>query len=228
MPAAVLFDLCNTLVDGGDGARDATMDAMAADLGVDPAWFRQLWRESWRERCTGAFGDAEATVRAVALRAGARPTDAAVRLACTRRLSVARNLLWPRPSTLAALDALRAAGWRTAVVSNCTAETPQIWKTTPLAPRFEATAFSCELGVAKPDPAIYLAACSALRVAPTECLFVGDGADDELPAAAGLGMTVIRTEEFKPGAGTWPRQRINALGDLVTAIVGPGLGSLSR
>jgi putative hydrolase of the HAD superfamily len=216
MPTAVLFDLFNTLVDGGDDQADANYAAMAADLGVDPALFTRIWREAWAARCTGALGDAESTMRTVAMQAGVRPTDAAVRLACARRLDYHRRLLWPRPATLETLDTLRAAGWRTAVVSNCTHETATLWKATPLAPRFDAVALSVELGVAKPNPAIYLAACAALRVPPAECVYVGDGADDELPAAAGLGMSVVQTEEFKPANGTWPRQRINALSELLT------------
>ena len=36
----------------------------------------------------------------------------------------------------------------------------------PLPPYFEATAFSTEVGAAKPEPAIYLAACTALEVSP--------------------------------------------------------------
>jgi FMN phosphatase YigB (HAD superfamily) len=49
--------------------------------------------------------------------------------------------------------------------------------------------------VAKPDPAIYLTVCAHLGVAPTECFYVGDGADGELAAAASLGMSVVRTTE---------------------------------
>ena len=116
----------------------------------------------------------------------------------------AGSLLWPSPATLEPLDTLRAAGWRLGLVSNCTAETPELWKRTPLATRFDAVGFSCELGVAKPDPAIYLAVCSFLGVPPTECVYVGDGADSELPAAANLGMAVVRTVEFQPSSAAWP------------------------
>ncbi len=214
MPSAVLFDLYNTLVDGGDGQAGPVLDAMATDLGVDPELFGRRWRESWPARCVGAFGDAESTVRTVAAQAGGRPGEAAIRLASARRLAFQRQLLWPRAATLATIDALRASGWRTAIVSNCTHDTVTLWKTTPLGPRFDATAFSVELGIAKPDPRIYLAACAALRVPPPQCLYVGDGADDELPAAAALGMTVVLTEEFKATTASWPRQRIQSLSEL--------------
>jgi putative hydrolase of the HAD superfamily len=217
MPRVVLFDLFNTLVPGGaDEERAAMARAMGVDLGVDPDTYASLFYQSYRERYVGAFGDLEATVRTIAEHAGGRPTGSAVRLACARRIAFTRRLLWPSAETLAVLDVLQASGWRLGLVSNCTAETPELWKRTPLAQRFEAVAFSCELGVAKPDPAIYLAACSFLGVKPKDCLYVGDGADNELVGADGLGMSVVRTEEYVSAQETWPRRRIGALGELVT------------
>src|SRR5215475_6016286 len=202
MPRAVLLDLYNTLVSSGHNQRrDEVNLAMGSDLGVDPPErFAAMFRQTYPQRFLGATGDLEATVRAVALMAGVTPTPAQVRLAAARRRALARDLLWPSPATLEALDALRAAGWRLGLVSNCSAETPELWKRTPFASRFDALGFSCELGVAKPDPAIYLSVCSFLSVPPTECVYVGDGADHELSGAANLGMSVVRTVEFQPSS----------------------------
>jgi putative hydrolase of the HAD superfamily len=217
MPRAVLFDLYNTLVPGGTAEeRTAVAAAMGTDLGVDSEIYVSLYQATYPQRILGTFGDLEATVRTLAIRAGATPTQAAVRLAATRRQTMIRKLLWPSAATLAALDALRANGWRLGLVTNCSAETPELWKRTPLASRFDAVGFSCELGVAKPEPGIYLAVCSFLDVAPVDCLYVGDGADNELAGAAGLGMTVLQTEEFVTAPRAWPKQRITELADLAS------------
>jgi putative hydrolase of the HAD superfamily len=219
MPGALLLDLYNTLVDGGSTQqRDEVNAAMGADVGADPQRFAVMYRQTYPQRFLGATGDVEATVRAVAIAAGASPTPAQVRLAATRRRTLARELLWPSPGTLSALDELRAAGWRLGLVTNCSAETPELWKRTPFATRFDALGFSCELGVVKPDPAIYLAVCSFLNVAPTDCVYVGDGANDELSGAAKLGMAVIRTVEFQPSSSTWPRTRVESLSELPALI----------
>lgn len=216
MPRAVLFDLFDTLVPAGTEAEHtATEAAMGIDLGVDPVAFAAAMRAARWEWFVGALGDLPATMRTLAARVGGSPSDAAVRLACARRIALTRRLLWPSASTLAALESLRAGGWRLGLVSNATAEVPELWKRTPLAPLFDALAFSCELGVAKPDPAIFLAACSTLRVAPAECLYVGDGADNELTAAAGLGMAVVRTEEHADSGAMWPREPIRSLAELL-------------
>ena len=47
---------------------------------------------------------------------------------------------------------------------------------------------SAEIGKAKPDPAIFLMASSALGVPPGQCLFVGDREDDDVAGARAAGM----------------------------------------
>ena len=73
------------------------------------------------------------------------------------------------------------------MISVCTEDVPQVWDETPLGGEFDATVFSCDVGVSKPDPRIYEIACERLEVEPAECLFVGDGANDELPGAERVG-----------------------------------------
>jgi len=96
MPRAVLLDLFNTIVAGGDAERDAVTATMARDLGVDPELFVRLHHESWPQRSRGTLGELESTVRNLAARAGGAPTHSAVRLACARRIDLTRRLLWPR------------------------------------------------------------------------------------------------------------------------------------
>jgi putative hydrolase of the HAD superfamily len=223
MPRVVLFDLYNTLVDGADAERAQICRRQAADLGVDPEVFARLFVESWRERCTGKLGDLTSTLRALAERAGGAPSDAALRLAAARSIDLTRRHLWPSGTTLAALDEIRRIGWRTGLVSNCAGATATIWPTTPLASRFDVVGLSSELGVAKPDPAIFLTVCARLGVEPSDCVYVGDGADDELGAAAALGMSVVRTTEYVASRSQWPPRRIASLGELPALLSGrPG------
>jgi HAD superfamily hydrolase (TIGR01509 family) len=105
--------------------------------------------------------------------------------------------------TLPALDKLLADGWQLGLVSNTTAESPERFRESPLAARFAATAFSSELGTAKPEPAIHLAACAALAVDPAASAYVDDGADNELAATAALGMPAIRTTQHADNDPSW-------------------------
>jgi len=57
---------------------------------------------------------------------------------------------------------------------------------------FDAVILSFEVGLLKPDPAIFGLACARLGVAPAEWAFVADGGFGELDAAAALGMFAVR------------------------------------
>lgn len=216
MRCAVLFDLFHTLVPGGsDAHRQAVAKAMGAALGVDPEKYVRAFHESWPERFAGSLGDLASTVATIAVRVGGSPSAAQVARAAELRRAMTADLIGlVSADTLAVLDKLRAGGWVLGLVSNTTPETPDRFRGSPLAARFDTTAFSSELGVAKPDPAIYLAACEALAVAPASVVYVGDGADGELAAAAALGMRAVRTSEHADSDPAWTGPTVGSLTDL--------------
>src|SRR5262249_23793780 len=90
----------------------------------------------------------------------------------------------------------------------------EAWPGSGLAKRFDAAMFSCQVGAAKPDPRIYLAATTALGARPEECCYIGDGADHELAAASNLGMTVLRTTQFHDNDPAWPGPTIGSIAEL--------------
>ena len=193
--SAVVFDLNDTLVHGGERElRDAFSRGAARDLGVDQEAFAAAVRESFDARCRGALGDLYETYSRLAHGLGVRPDPAAVRSAVERRLCFERGRLVAAPRVLEALDRLRRAGYRLGLISDCSAETPAIWRETALAERFEVAVFSWETGARKPDPSLYLAAARGLGVAPGDCLYVGDGGSDELAGAERAGMSALRLE----------------------------------
>jgi putative hydrolase of the HAD superfamily len=57
--------------------------------------------------------------------------------------------------------------------------------------RFDHHTWSCELNIAKPDPAIYLHTCDKLGVAPGEALFLDDKPEN-IDAAESVGIEAIR------------------------------------
>ena len=80
----------------------------------------------------------------------------------------------------------RAAGKRIAVCSNLATEYgPSVRR---LLPNLDAYVLSFEVGAAKPDPAIYRAACTALGSPPHEVLFVGDSKECDLHGPQAFGM----------------------------------------
>lgn len=84
------------------------------------------------------------------------------------------------------LEQSRAAGLRLAVCSNLAAEYgPAVLG---LLPGLDAYVLSYEVGLAKPDPAIFQRVCDALGCAPGEVVFVGDSKRCDVDGPRAFGM----------------------------------------
>jgi len=69
---------------------------------------------------------------------------------------------------------LRADGYRTAILTNNVREWGRYWKgSIPLA-LFDVVVDSCDVGLRKPDPAIYRLTCERLGVPPEAAVFLDD------------------------------------------------------
>jgi putative hydrolase of the HAD superfamily len=102
-----------------------------------------------------------------------------------------RALLSPRPGAVETLATLHARGHRLGLITVCSEDVPDVWSETVFADVFDATVFSCSVGLRKPDPRIYRIACEELDVEPEDAVFVGDGANDELAGAERVGMRAV-------------------------------------
>jgi len=187
---AVVFDFFGTLTRPVRRGPDHL--AIARILGCDPATMIALLDASYYRRASGDLGSAEDNLRWIAAKAGATPSDADIQLALASRMRAVQHDTELRPEAVAVLWALRLRGLRTAVLSDCTHELPALMPRLPIAPLLDATVFSVEEGVCKPDPGIYRSACERLGVPPDECLYVGDGGSRELTGASAVGMTAVR------------------------------------
>ncbi|GIE83581.1 HAD family hydrolase [Actinoplanes regularis] len=192
MPAyrAVVFDFFGTLTRSVQ--RGPQHAAIARSLGADPEAVRGVLDRTFRARACGRYGSAEATLRWVIEQAGGLPRPGAIQAAMPARVDALRADTQLRPDAVSALTAIRRRGLRTALISDCTHELPAFLPGLPVAPLLDAQIFSVEVGICKPDPRIYLAACTELGVTPDECLYVGDGGSHELTGAAAVGMTPVR------------------------------------
>ncbi|NMO50266.1 HAD family hydrolase [Actinoplanes sp. TBRC 11911] len=192
MPAygAVVFDFFGTLTRSVQ--RGPQHAELARSLGVEPEAVRGVLDRTFRARARGRYGSAEATLRWVIEQAGGRPQASQVRAAVPARVNALRADTRLRSDAVSVLTALRRRGLATALISDCTHELPAFLPSLPVAPLLDAKIYSVRLGVCKPDPKIYLAACAELGVQPRECLYVGDGGSHELSGAAAVGMTPVR------------------------------------
>ena len=122
-----------------------------------------------------------------------------------------------RPNMVAALDAVIAAGFKTAcltnnmvttsdnmvttsdnmvttnndTVSNSESSNERASELTAVMDRFDVIVESSKVGVRKPEPRFYEIACEMLDVTPGECVFLDDLGINLKPAAA-MGMRTIK------------------------------------
>ncbi len=88
--------------------------------------------------------------------------------------------------------AVQDAGFRTAILSNMGEELLQFMRQEfGWLGRFDHHTWSCELGIAKPDPAIYRHTCEKLGVAPHSALFLDDKPEN-IKAAEECGLRAIQ------------------------------------
>lgn len=104
-----------------------------------------------------------------------------------------------RPNMVAALDAVIAAGFKTACLTNNMATTGESSneRSSALAAvmnRFDVIVESSKVGVRKPEPRFYEIACEMLEVTPGECVFLDDLGINLKPAAA-MGMRTIKVAD---------------------------------
>jgi HAD superfamily hydrolase (TIGR01549 family) len=88
---------------------------------------------------------------------------------------------------------LRLKGrYRIGLVSNFddTNTVYQVLEREGVTPCFDTVIISSEIGIRKPRPEIFLAACEKIGAAPAECLFIGDSFENDVVGAKQLGMDV--------------------------------------
>ena len=107
------------------------------------------------------------------------------------RLQLIRRTLSPRPDALATLARLKNEDYRIGLLSNCSIEIPIVWPETAFADFVDCAIFSSRARLKKPDPRIYQLACDRIGVKPEDCLYIADGENYELAAAAKVGLRTL-------------------------------------
>ena len=211
---AVIFDLWQTLVPWPHEAAEIFYRSMAGTYGVPYERFREAWIGSHAQRATGPIAD---NLRSVAATLSVEPD---IDQLLEYRRGWTRAALVPRDDAVPTLEELRRRGHRLGLITVCSEDVEEVWDETPLAGLFDATVYSASAGVSKPDPRIYELACERLGVGPADCLFVGDGANDELPGAERVGMTAVQLrapgEPLTPEGEAWTGASIERLADVLS------------
>jgi putative hydrolase of the HAD superfamily len=186
---AVIFDLFGTLVNNFSiREQNAILLQMASIVSAPADEFMRLWLGTFNERATGILPSPETNIEYICRKLGIRTENAHIRKAAKIRFDLTVRSMVPRAGAIELLSSLKTCGYKTGLISDCSAELPAIWQDTPFAPLIDVPIFSCTAGMKKPDPRIYRIATDQLGVEPETCLYIGDGSSGELTGAAQVGM----------------------------------------
>jgi putative hydrolase of the HAD superfamily len=208
---AVIFDLWETLVDWPLGEADELRRSLAERAGVS---VEEVERHLQQHYIASQTGPLARVYRAL----GLPDTDVEAHVAA--RIEFARRALLPREGVVETLAELRRRSLGVGLISMCSEDVPAAWPETEFAGRFDVETFSSSCGLIKPEPAIYRCTAEALGVTPAACLFVGDGANDELAGAARVGMTPVLfvpegEEPYWPELGSWRGLRVSSIPEVL-------------
>lgn len=193
---AVIFDMYETLVTQFCSPLYYGTQ-MAQDLGLTPEAFLPGWRSTEEARATGKQTFEE--VMEGLMKAHHIYTPERHRQVVERRVAFQADCFnHLHPEILPMLGTLREKNIRIGLITNCFSEEAQLIRESQLFSCFDAPCLSWEVGVRKPDPAIYRACLEMLDLPAENCLYVGDGGSRELETARSLGMQAVQA--------TWYRQ----------------------
>jgi len=199
---AVIFDLYETLItEYSSGSRKVSRVSRDYKelIGLPNNEFSKEWNNRQEMRMTGAFPNYFSVIKDIIEKQNLTYDEKVIGSLYRERVhekSVPFHEITEEIIEL--LEGLTKKDIKLGLISNCTEEEVQSWKSCKLARYFDEVIFSYQVGYAKPDNRIYELACSRLGVKSNECIFVGDGGSNELDGASRYGMNAYHATWFIP------------------------------
>jgi putative hydrolase of the HAD superfamily len=195
---AVIFDMYVTLVTQFRSPLYYGTQ-IALDLGLAPQDFLPGRRKTEEARATGKL-TFEAVMETL-MREQNIYTPARHRQVVEKRMAIQADCFTHlHPQILPMLSELKAKGIKIGLITNCFSEEAKLIRESRLFPFFDAPCLSWEVGVRKPDPAIYRACLAQLGIPAEHCLYAGDGGSMELETAEVLGMKAVQAVWYRQDA----------------------------
>ena len=223
MNRAIIWDFDETLARRSGGWRHTLVDALdleAPGHGITPSDVEPALRHGfpWHEpqRPHPELSDPDLwwaglqPVLREALEGTGVGKPVAERAASRARSEYVRLDRWSLfPETAAALDRLRASGWRQAILSNHCPELPDLVAGLGIGEYFEVVLTSASIGFEKPHPEAFARVLHELG-GPQPVWMVGDSREVDIAGAARCGIPGVLVRRPAPGFDYAP--------DLVTAV----------
>jgi putative hydrolase of the HAD superfamily len=229
----VLFDLDDTLHDD-TAAYQTAAGIVAGEVArlhaIDPAALlrayigeaQAFWKKLSVEHLTLGITDTRAQLWADALLAvGIDDVELARRCAAdyTRHRAAVLQLA---PGALECIEALRARGCKLGIVTNGFAATHhEKIARLGLTPLFDGLFIADEMGMVKPDPAVFAHACATLGSSPRHTAMVGDRYDRDIVGAQRGGLFTVLIDVHAipiPDGAPPPDAVVSSIADVLAAL----------
>ncbi|MBI3448353.1 MAG: HAD-IA family hydrolase [Acidobacteria bacterium] len=243
---AVSFDLGGTLISAWPGvgaiyadvcrAHDVTVSAEECHRGFEAAWARRAalavpGRDRFSSFPGGEDGWWGGVVAEVLASCGVDP-GLAPGVEAFREAFASPGAWRIYDDVLDALDALRAAGYRLAILSNWDSRMTGLLERLSLTPRFDALLCSAVEGMEKPHPEFFARLSRELGVPPPEILHIGDLVREDYLGARAAGMRALwldrRGEGAPSGAGVEPDDVVTSIGEVARRLTSPARAALGE
>lgn len=218
---AVIFDFGGTLVRSLAWAEyEQAAGEIAEILSAPRDEFVRLYFQHAERPSKGEFTSYQDYFRYITNLLEITPTDRKIENAAENLFKSTRKMVEDvRPDAVDLLLWLKSRDYKTGLISDCWTDIPELWDETPFAPLIESPIFSCHVGMNKADIRIFQMAVDRLEVSPDRCIYVADGARNELANAAKLGMYAVQIyipEEVDtaPIREDWNGPTISALSEI--------------
>ena len=220
---AVIFDLFGTLVHQVTRSEQNNfLEQMASVLSAPPEDFIRHWVDTSEARIKGEFPDGQSNIIHICQKLGVPFINNQIEFASQLRIDlVKRQLFNLKKDAVEVLSYLKSNGYKTGIISDCSAVVVPLWPENPLAAFINVVVFSASVGMRKPDPRIYRLATGQLDVESENCLYIGDGNSRELSGATATGMRPVLiydpdedisdVSRFENEADEWDGPKITSL-----------------
>ena len=192
MIKAFLIDLFDTLVHIDEELYGGWRFEMAGRLKVPEKELLDFWWSRTSDRFLGRIKSTADMLHLVAAHFGTAYDDETVAYCERRELEELYRHSHLYPGTREVLAEIKKSGYLTALVSNASYNGAPLLSHLGLTELFDESVISCLVGMAKPEEGIYRLALTRLGVNPSEAMFIGDGACQELDGAHALGICTVR------------------------------------
>ena len=208
---AVIFDLFHTLV----GLTNVVAPALRAweYLGIAEQRWRNALFNNAENRLRGKVTDPNEVIRDIVCKIDPTITHEKTERASRLRLQQFESVLSRIDSqVLDVIRELKKQGKALGLISNADRIEVHSWSRSEISAYFDSAVFSCHTGYVKPEREIYTHSLSQLNLHSGQCLFIGDGGNNELEGAKNVGMDTAITLQFSddPTAASVLRRRAQA------------------